>query len=62
MKIPSFKPDKIAKWTTEEVKRVRERASRQAVNDLIALCDAELERRKPKKKPPSEKARINRAG
>jgi len=62
MKIPSFTPDQIAKWTTEEVKRVRERASTQAVNDLIALCNAEFERRKPKKKPPSEKARINRAG
>jgi hypothetical protein len=62
MKIPNFTPDQIAKWTKEEIKRVRERALKQTANDLVVLCDAELEKRKPPKKPKSEQTRIGRAG
>ena len=62
MKIPNFTPDQIAKWTKEEINRVRERALKQTANDLVVLCDAELEKRKPPKKLKSEQTRIGRAG
>ncbi len=54
--------ESLSKRTVEEINRVRERALKQSVNDLVALCDAELEKRKPQKKPKSEQVHINRAG
>jgi hypothetical protein len=39
--------EEIAKRTTEDIKALRENAHRQKREDIVALCDVELEKRKP---------------
>jgi hypothetical protein len=40
-------PEEIAKRTTAHITALRENAHRQKREDIVALCDAELEKRKP---------------
>jgi hypothetical protein len=62
MKIPNFTSEQIAKWTKEEINRVRDRAIKHDVKDVVKLCDTELEKRKPAKSPKTERDRASRAG
>jgi hypothetical protein len=46
--------EKLAEKSLETVKMVRERAIAKANNELLVLCDNEIARRSPPKKPASQ--------
>ncbi|MBV9461278.1 MAG: hypothetical protein JO141_27715 [Bradyrhizobium sp.] len=43
----TWTPEEIAKRTTDQIKTIKENAARQNRSDIVALCDAELEARRP---------------
>jgi hypothetical protein len=45
--------EKLSAYSTEQIKTLRENASRKGNADVVAMCDAELLRRKPTKSKPN---------
>jgi hypothetical protein len=45
-------PEELAKRNTDDVKTVRENAAKRGRSDVVALCDTELENRKPIRSKP----------
>ncbi len=56
----AWPPEKIASLDDRELKALRENAVRYEVADLAKLCEAELERRNPKRTPRVQKSNVSK--
>lgn len=52
----------LSKRSIEDVRAIRANALKKGIQDVAALCDAELERRKPPKKLNGDKGAVSRTG
>jgi len=54
--------EEIAKRTTEHLKTIKENAAKQRREDIVALCDAEFDRRKPARQKQVNEASERKVG